>query len=81
VRATPRIHEGADLQQLATAVISQAVRDAAAKKSPMRKRLEAFFWLVSPEFTVWADFAGAEYLNPYKLLPHLEEARKKLSRR
>jgi hypothetical protein len=80
-----RVSDGAQLRELAAAVINQAVKDLVLasdgnKPKSLGKRLSAFFWLTSPELEIWLDFAGAEYLDPYKLLPRLGQIRKQFQK-
>jgi hypothetical protein len=67
------------LRALASAVITQVIRDILTKKQA-EKRLGAFVWLTGPELEAWSDFADAT-INPYKILPNLREVKKQLYRR
>ena len=80
MKQTTQIHETAHLRELAAALIGQAVRDLINKRKPFVTRLNAFLFLTSPDNEIWSDITGAS-LSPYKLLPHLSVAKKKLLRR
>jgi hypothetical protein len=61
------IHEEALLQELAVNVIAQAIRDLKAKRDPARA-LDALHFITSEDFELWATTAGAEHINPWKML-------------
>jgi hypothetical protein len=60
------IHEEALLQELAVNVIEQAVRDL--KKRDPRRCLDALSFLTGEDFGTWAAAAGADHINPLKML-------------
>jgi hypothetical protein len=68
----------ANLRSLASAIVIQAIRDITTNKNTLSKKMKALAWLASPDFEVWADWAGMPYLNPYKLLGNLRAVEKQL---
>jgi hypothetical protein len=68
------------LRALASAVVTQAVKDLTARRQPFEKRLTALIWLTGPEYEMWSDFAGLEP-NVYKLLPRLGQAKQIFERK
>jgi hypothetical protein len=66
MKSRPRVHEAAVLRDLARAVIAQAIRDL--KASDLIKKLDAFLWLTSNDFRVWADAMGAPFMDPFQML-------------
>lgn len=73
--------ELSNLRALASAVISNAIRDLTLPSRPLAKQLGAFLWLTGPGFTFWADWAGADHLDPFYVLTHLGKVRRLLEKR
>jgi len=60
------IHSEALLQDLAVNVINQAIKDL-KKRDPV-KALDALSFLAGADFEIWSTTAGAEHLNPFRML-------------
>ena len=65
-----------DLRSLASAVVTQAIRDLIEGTDGEMK--DAFLWLLSLEFEGWAEWSGFYPPNPYLLLTNLKQIRKLL---
>lgn len=75
MKAHARVNEGALLNKLAGQVCLKAVADV-RKHNPI-VAVEAFLWMTSPDWAIWADAAGIPYADPIRLLTSGRAARAK----
>ena len=80
MKTTIRISEGAEINRLAAQICIQTIRDLLYSRSPIKK-LDAFLFLVSPDFQVWSEAGRLDFADPFRLLSNLREVKKKLQKR
>jgi hypothetical protein len=61
-----KIDSNAQLQQLAHAMVKQALRDL--KASNPVQAVDALLWLTGPDFGIWAEVWGVPFADSWQML-------------